>query len=173
MSTITLAAIDPVVNRGASLSEATRYAQVAQDRAGAFDAALSRQSGSPAQGNPQLLAQQGGAALLPDQNSPAAVQSPDTVDPRERARRALELDNPTSTETPTAGDMILNGIQKLRSTFDERQARVSEIMESKELDVSTLLSMQVEVVNYTMLIDITSKLTGKSTQSFDTLMKGQ
>lgn len=163
--------LDPGVTRGASLGEASRYAQVAQDRANAFDAALGRQSGAPTQGNDQQVAQQSGV-VLPSQSS-AGVQPADAVDPRERARRALELDSPSRTEAPTGGDMILNGIQKLRTTFDERQARVAEIMESKELDASTLLSMQVEMVNYTMLIDITSKLTGKSTQSFDTLMKGQ
>jgi type III secretion system YscI/HrpB-like protein len=40
-------------------------------------------------------------------------------------------------------------------------------------DASMLMSMQMEVVNYTLMVDVTSKLTGKSTQSFDTLMKGQ
>jgi hypothetical protein len=31
----------------------------------------------------------------------------------------------------------------------------------------------MEMVNYSLLVDTTSKLTGKSTQSFDSLMKGQ
>jgi type III secretion system YscI/HrpB-like protein len=39
--------------------------------------------------------------------------------------------------------------------------------------VNTLLAVQMEVVNFSMLVDVTSKLTGKSTQAFDTLLKGQ
>ena len=109
-----------------------------------------------------------------DAASPAATapvdpaNRPDPTDPQDRARRALELDGP-----PRAGDMILDGLQRLRSTFDARQQRVGEIMQSTVLDANTLMSLQVELVNYTLLIDITSKLTGKSTQAFDTLMKGQ
>jgi len=73
----------------------------------------------------------------------------------------------------TADIHDLDGLQKLRANFDQRHAKVSEMMKSNVVDASTLLAMQVEVVNYTMMIDLTSKLTGKSTQSFDTLMKGQ
>jgi type III secretion system YscI/HrpB-like protein len=31
----------------------------------------------------------------------------------------------------------------------------------------------MEVANFTLLVDISSKLTGKTTQALDTLMKGQ
>jgi type III secretion system YscI/HrpB-like protein len=168
MSPLSLAVLDPIATRGASLGEATRNVQVAQERASAFDAALGRQTADPS-------AQSGDMSVQPAarvaQDAPAGPPGADAVDPRERARRALELDGQET--RPAGGDMILDGLQKLRGAFDARQARVAEIMESKELDAATLLSMQMEVVNYTLLVDVTSKLTGKSTQSFDTLMKGQ
>jgi type III secretion system YscI/HrpB-like protein len=69
--------------------------------------------------------------------------------------------------------MILDGLQKLRGTFDVKEARLNEVMNSSVVDSRTLLTMQAEVVGYTLLVDVTSKLTGKTTQAFDTLMKGQ
>lgn len=95
------------------------------------------------------------------ENDPAA---------RDRVRRSLELDGATR---PAEGDTILGGLQKLRGAFDARHARVGEIMGSKTVDTNALLAMQMEVAQYTLLVDVSSKLTGKSTQSLDTLMKGQ
>lgn len=89
---------------------------------------------------------------------------------RDRVRRSLELDGAAR---PTDGDTILGGLQKLRGAFDARHARVGEIMASKTVDTNALLAMQMEVAQYTLLVDVSSKLTGKSTQSLDTLMKGQ
>ncbi len=99
------------------------------------------------------------------------VQTSDGTD-AVRARRALELDGATSAK-PANGDMILNGLQHLRGEFNSRISRVNEVLASNGIDTKTLFAMQVEVVNFTMLVDMTSKLTGKSTQTFDSLMKGQ
>jgi type III secretion system YscI/HrpB-like protein len=160
MSLLTAAVLDPVVTRGTTLADATRTVQVAQERTSAFDAALGRHAEN-AQGQVPNAAP----------GTPAAQPAPPEAPANERTRRALELGGPAS--TPSAGDMILNGLQRLRGVFDARHEQVAKVMASKDLDASTLLSMQVEVVNYTLLVDVTSKLTGKSTQSFDTLMKGQ
>lgn len=89
---------------------------------------------------------------------------------RDRVRRTLELDGAVR---PSDGDTILGGLQKLRGAFDARHARVGEIMASKSVDTNALLAMQMEVAQYTLLVDVSSKLTGKTTQSLDTLMKGQ
>ena len=46
-------------------------------------------------------------------------------------------------------------------------------MKSNVVDTNALLAMQMEVAQYTILVDVSSKLTGKAAQSLDTLMKGQ
>jgi len=105
-----------------------------------------------------------------DRANPAAE-----AEAKERAKRALHLDDPAQKAAPVsgAGDTILEGIQKLRGVFDAQQARVNKVMSSPATDMHTLLAIQMEVVNYSVLVDVTSKLTGKSTQAFETLLKGQ
>ncbi len=96
------------------------------------------------------------------------------VQARDRVRRSLELEGSRPVDgKPAEGDAILDGLQKLRGAFDQGQARLTEVMNTPTVDARMLLSMQMEMVNYSMLVDMSSKLTGKSTQSFDSLMKGQ
>ena len=102
------------------------------------------------------------------------VQSADGVNAADRARRTLELDGRTPQVTaPQGGDTILDGLQKLRGVFDRQQARVNQVTSGPITDMKTMLAVQMEVVNYSVLVDVTSKLTGKSTQAFETLLKGQ
>lgn len=98
---------------------------------------------------------------------------------RERALRGLELSRP-SVSTPgnvdaadSRGDAILDGLSHLRSTFDSHTSRINDISTGVMKGEGQLLAIQVEIIKYSLLIDVTSKLTGKSTQTFDTLMKGQ
>jgi type III secretion system YscI/HrpB-like protein len=92
----------------------------------------------------------------------------------ERARRVLQLDAPQAADSKqNGGDMILDGLQRLRGVFDAQQARISSVMSEPAVDFQTLMKVQMEVVHYSLLVDVTSKMTGKSTQAFDTLLKGQ
>jgi type III secretion system YscI/HrpB-like protein len=97
------------------------------------------------------------------------------ADARERARRALGLEAPVAPATANqpAGDAIIEGMQKLRGVFDQQTSRLNSISSSKNFDIGSLMSMQMEMVRFSLLVEVTSKLTGKSTQAFDTLMKGQ
>ena|GEM_PF-5866104 len=101
------------------------------------------------------------------------VQTAPAVDPAERARRALQLDGKPPATAAQGGDSILDGLQKLRTVFDKQQGRINQIMASPVTDMKTLLAVQMEVVNFSVLVDVTSKLTGKSTQAFESLLKGQ
>jgi len=98
---------------------------------------------------------------------------------KERALRGLELDRPvqaTNAENAvqdSRGDMILDGLSRLRNTFDEQTANINGITSQPMGTTEKLIATQVEIVKYSLLMDVTSKLTGKSTQTFDTLMKGQ
>lgn len=108
-------------------------------------------------------------------NAPQSAAQAD-LDAQTRARRGLGLEGaevtPVSSATP-AGDTILDGLQRLRGVFDAREARLNDMMSKSGTDANSLMAMQVEMTNFTMLVDISSKLTGKSTQVFETLMKGQ
>ena len=96
------------------------------------------------------------------------------LDAQQRARRGLGLEGAESEAVKSEpGDMILDGLQKLRGVFDARETRAAELMNRSTLDAGTLMAVQMEVANFTLLVDISSKLTGKSAQALDTLMKGQ
>lgn len=91
---------------------------------------------------------------------------------KERARRALEIEATTPTRRGD-GDAILGGLQRLRGVFDAHEARINEALSGNVTDANTLFAVQLEMARYTMLIEVSSKLTGKSTQAFETLLKGQ
>lgn len=92
----------------------------------------------------------------------------------DRARQGLDLQGAAAdVAPPTGGDMILDGIQKMRGVFDAHEARIGSIMNGSTTSATALMDMQMELANFSLLVDVASKLTGKSTQIFDTLMKGQ
>ncbi len=93
---------------------------------------------------------------------------------RTRALRGLDLSKETSSaDQNTTGQGILDGLSRLRGVFDSQEAAITGISGSSLSNSTQLINLQLEVVKYSMLMDVTSKLTGKATQSFDTLMKGQ
>ncbi len=105
-----------------------------------------------------------------------AAQGP-TAPERQRAIDTLGL-NAVAADGVRTGDGILGGLSALRGVFDAQQARVNEVLSTESIGgtaaaSATLMAAQFELVQYTMLVDVTSKLTGKATQSVDTLIKGQ
>lgn len=98
------------------------------------------------------------------------VTDAESQDARQNTINTLDLDG-NATPVTTTGDTILGGLSKLREIFDVQQAKLAGIGYTDS--ASGLIQAQIEVVKYSMLVDVTSKLTGKATQSFDTLMKGQ
>nr|WP_283814287.1 type III secretion system inner rod subunit SctI [Bradyrhizobium liaoningense] len=101
-----------------------------------------------------------------------AANSGTAADAQDRARRALDLNPPKAAATPH-GDTILHGLQNLRGVFDKQEARINNLASARAADTNTLLSMQMEVAKFSVLVDVTSKLTGKSTQALESLLKGQ
>ncbi|MEM7693050.1 MAG: type III secretion system inner rod subunit SctI [Pseudomonadota bacterium] len=104
-----------------------------------------------------------------------AAEGP-TAPERQRTIDTLGLDA-VAADVRT-GDSILSGLSALRGVFDAQQARITEVVAADTIGgtaaaSATLMAAQFELVQYTMLVDVTSKLTGKATQSLDTLIKGQ
>ncbi|MEI2384488.1 hypothetical protein [Breoghania sp. JC706] len=98
---------------------------------------------------------------------------------RQRALKGLDLDRapvmgPDGIRaTDGQGDAILDGLSRLRGAFDAQTGRLTDTSGAWMTREGQLFAVQVEIIKYSLLIDVTSKLTGKSTQTFDTLMKGQ
>ena len=97
----------------------------------------------------------------------------DSLDPQEKARRALSLPAAATKAADTGGDTILNGLQKLRNVFDNQIHRINQATNGPLDNTERLLRVQTEVLQFTMLVEISGKLVGKSTQAFETLLKGQ
>ncbi len=157
--------ITSVLSSAAGVPEPTNIATgtVQASRVEAFETAMARQQG-PGEADPIRT----GATEAP----PEAAEA--DMDAESRARRGLDLEGAApARESQTTGDMILEGLEQMRGVFDVREARVTDLMSRSSVDANTLLAVQMEMTNFTLLVDITSKLTGKSTQAFDTLMKGQ
>lgn len=136
------------------------------DRVQLFENAMQRQGGAAAAVAP--------TPSVAAQPPVAATGQADAAGALDRARQGLGLQGaPGVVPPPAGGDMILEGMQKLRGVFDKSEGRVSEVMKSAGTDAGSLMQMQLELTNFTLLVDLSSKLTGKTTQVFDTLMKGQ
>jgi type III secretion system YscI/HrpB-like protein len=137
----------------------------AADRVQLFEDAMQRQNGAAA------ATTQAPMVAQPPVAGAAQVDAAGALD---RARQGLGLQGtPAVVPPPASGDMILEGMQKLRGVFDKSEGRVSEVMSRAGTDAGSLMQMQLELTNFTLLVDLSSKLTGKTTQVFDTLMKGQ
>ena len=135
-----------------------------------FSGAMARAGQADAAARPVQLAQ----LQVNKPGQPAAIPGSSSADAAARARQTLGLDTPVAAPAaPAGGDSILNGLQKLRSVFDQQQNRLNTAMAAPAADAKTLLALQMEVVNFTILVDVSSKLTGKSTQALETLLKGQ
>ncbi len=86
--------------------------------------------------------------------------------------------NAAAIKAPTTGQGIVDGLSRLRGVFDTQEQAITGISSAgtggtQLTNSADLINLQLEVVKYSMLMDVTSKLAGKSTQTFDTLMKGQ
>jgi type III secretion system YscI/HrpB-like protein len=102
---------------------------------------------------------------------PVAEATPGAdVDSRLRAAEGLGLD----ADAPAGpGNSILNGLEQLRASFDSQYNAVGSKLQGTTLDVTAMMQLQADIVKYSVLVDVSSKLAGKVTTSIDSLMKGQ
>lgn len=106
-------------------------------------------------------------SVLPPVNSTGQAQPGDIS--RERAFNTLEAGRAAA----PSGEAILSGLERLRTVFDSQIGAVAAQSEGARMDVASMMALQAEVVKYSVLVDVSSKLAGKSTQAMDSLMKGQ
>ena len=105
-----------------------------------------------------------------------AAQAAVNADANMRARQALQLGGvpaPASTPTQGSGDVVLSGLQKLRGAFDGELSKLSNVTTGNFTSSEGLFKVQAEFANFSMLMEVSSKLAGKGTQAFESLLKGQ
>ncbi len=108
--------------------------------------------------------------FLPTVGGPAAT--PGLADRRETIK-ALDLAPDAAPRAVNPGDTILSGLKKLQGEFSEKQAGLVRDIDAPATSTNALLKLQMDMVQYTLMIDIASKITGKMTQAVDSLTKGQ
>jgi hypothetical protein len=68
--------------------------------------------------------------------------------------------------------VVLNGLQKLRGVFDQQLFLLANSTTNAG-STEGLYRAQAAAANFSMFVDVGSKLAGKATQAFETLLKGQ
>ena len=104
-----------------------------------------------------------------------ATDAPTATDPGGAANRAvqgLELGSGTDSTAGT-GTAILEGLGKLRGIFDRELDGVAQNSVMNPCDYNKMMELQAQLVEFSLVVDVTSKLAGKSTQALDSLLKGQ
>lgn len=92
------------------------------------------------------------------------------MDARLRAAEGLGL---ATGEDVGPGNSILNGLEQLRTVFDSQIGSVNGKLQGTTLDANAMMALQADLVEYSVLVDVSSKLAGKVTTAIDSLMKGQ
>ncbi|MFO1058420.1 MAG: type III secretion system inner rod subunit SctI [Dongiaceae bacterium] len=70
------------------------------------------------------------------------------------------------------GDAILQGLDKMRSSFADGMQRVGEVLGKDQVSAQDLMRAQMELQSISLQNDLMGKVGGKATQSIDQLMKG-
>lgn len=70
------------------------------------------------------------------------------------------------------GDAILQGLDKMRSSFGESMQRIGDVLGKDQVSAQDLMRAQMELHSMSLQNDLMGKVGGKATQSIDQLMKG-
>lgn len=83
----------------------------------------------------------------------------------------------SATRTSTAVDskgsnFVIDGLAEVREMFTTTSSNISQLSQASGLSsMDRLINMQIEVANYALLVDVSSKIAGKTVQGMDTLMR--
>ena len=135
------------------------------ERVAALDGAM-----SDARARAELVRTVAAEAPLRGIDAPSSVTG---VDQRRETIKALELAPDAAPRAVNPGDTILSGLKKLQGEFSDKQSMLIRDMDAPSTSTSALLKLQMDMVQYTLMIDVVSKITGKMTQAVDSLTKGQ
>jgi type III secretion system YscI/HrpB-like protein len=113
------------------------------------------------------------AQLTDPRNATDATDPVESAQAAERAVQGLQLDNADDSVAGT-GTSILEGLGKLRGMFDTQMNEIATMSDNIDpMSTAQLMQLQAQLVEFSLVVDVTSKLAGKSTMALDSLMKGQ
>ena len=74
----------------------------------------------------------------------------------------------------TLGDKILEGLQNVKSGYDNQVGAVEESLKTTDpLSVNDMMQLQLDLAKLTLQGELINKTVSKSTQNLDTLLKSQ
>lgn len=81
---------------------------------------------------------------------------------------------PVGGSSPTMGDKILQGLQNMKSGYDEQIGAVqTSVSRSDPLNIRDMMQLQLDLAKLTLQGELINKTVSKSTQNLDTLLKSQ
>ncbi len=123
-----------------------------------FKNALTAAGGAPGTVQGQII---GGQVVVNDPSKVAAVQS-------------TNAGASVASATIGRGDsnFLIDGLTKVRGVFNETNGKIATLSAGGDVSqVDRLINMQIQVANYALLVDVSSKIAGKTVQGLDALMR--
>lgn len=91
-----------------------------------------------------------------------------------RFESAMEAENcDSSSSSDCMGSQFLEGMQQLKSGYDEKVTAINDAVNIGELTVQDVMSLQLEIAKLQMQEELMAKTASKTTQNVDTLLKSQ
>ncbi len=76
-------------------------------------------------------------------------------------------------EEVAMGDVILDGLQKIKNTHESGMARVQSIMGQDQIATKDMLQLQFELTSMNIELETASKVADKSSQGIQSMMRNQ
>ncbi|VVE48344.1 hypothetical protein PIN31115_04516 [Pandoraea iniqua] len=116
--------------------------------------------------------------------APASPTSPDSqavaqfergLNPTSAAPSSSNTSPPSARVTPNAavGDRILQGLQRTSEAINSRWSHVNASMNTQDISAHRLLSLQLDVAQFTFQMEMLGKFSSKPPQQLDQLLHTQ
>jgi len=91
----------------------------------------------------------------------------------ERARQTLGLGENGEQGSTLGGDAVLDGLARLRGAVNSETSKLMSVGNAGALSSEGMLGVQEAYDKFSLLADVSTRVLGKTTQTLDTLLKGQ
>jgi hypothetical protein len=132
-------------------------------KAQAFEAAMARQNADPSSQVDEASGGQVVDAVSASEQADLGKQPPSDAENAAQAGAATG---------GAPGDKILGGVLGIKASIDARLDHIASVSDGSSVTTEKLFALQKEIAEFGLLLDVGSKIVGKSTQTVDTLLKG-
>jgi len=115
------------------------------------------------------------AAALPNNSSALDFAETYNSGSEQQFRKAVENSEhcDPSNNAHCMDNRILEGMQKLKSGYDEKVSAINDAVNIGQLTVQDVMKLQLEIAKLQMQEELMAKTASKTTQNVDTLLKSQ